>query len=109
FIIGLSIIIYSSIGNLFFEGFWQTKLIDILPVRFNDYKIIYIKGLSLLNIPIFITYGSLLVYSDGLIGVLQLILFVLITYILFNISLIILINIMNIKLLYYYYNLIITI
>jgi|GEM_PF-4546979 len=108
FIIGLSIIIYSSIGNLFFEGFWQTKLIDILPVRFNDYKIIYIKGLSLLNIPIFITYGSLLVYSDGLIGVLQLILFVLITYILLTMSLEKMINNMKQKLFNYHLELIIT-
>src|SRR5690625_5403971 len=75
FIIGLSIIIYSSIGNLFFEGFWQTKLIDILPVRFNDYKIIYIKGLSLLNILIFIIYGSLLFFLVGFIFFLLFILF----------------------------------
>src|SRR5699024_10202048 len=85
---------------LFFEGFWQTKLIDILPVRFNDYKIIYIKGLSLLKIPIFITYGSLLVYSDGLIDVLQLIIFVLITYILLTMSFEIIILIIKKKLIY---------
>lgn len=62
----------------------------------------------MLNIPIFITYGSLLVYSDGLIGVLQLILFVLITYILLTMSLEKMINNMKQKLFNYHLELIIT-
>src|SRR5699024_9294419 len=76
FIIGLSIIIYSSVSNAFFKGFWHTKLIEILPARINDYKTIYIKGILLLNTPIILIYGSLLIFRDGLIGGLQLVMFI---------------------------------
>lgn len=87
FIIGLSIIIYSSVSNAFFKGFWQTKLIEVLPARINDYKTIYIKGILLLNTPIILIYGSLLIFKDGLIGGLQLIMFIFVTYLVLALSL----------------------
>lgn len=87
FIIGLSIIIYSSVSNIFFRAFFQTKLIELLPVRINEYKTIYIKGILLLNIPLVLVYGSLLVYKDGLVAVPQLILFAFTTLLIIWLSL----------------------
>lgn len=86
FIVALSIIIYASFSNTFFRGFLQTKLIEILPFRMNDYKKVFLKGVLILNAPIVFVYGSLIIYQEGVLGVLQLIMFILVTYLLLALS-----------------------